>query len=411
MNRIKLPPKRLPKPDLWTEWQQVCYYFNQSKHSNKDTDKLRNFAKMVKIPNAETLNPHQLCAELAKNLTDFKQLSKTKSNVKSFNLNPNLNLSIIERELLRERLYAKITNWAVYHLKPKLKLKEVQHLLLRYIFNKVITRTATDDPVFITTPSKIAEIQIQKDFKYFKINHNPQTFIVELEKQLQEASDLMTTTPVKADLKPYLDFKGYIHYGQQQFYDINYLAKNNKDKINYLVALNIRYNMLELSTHGLANLYNEKWTKRDGTEAFASVFNHYFDIFCTAFPDLEAPFGSIGSFFEITEWQTERIFVNPPFDETLMTEVVHKVILDLDQATRKHEFILTLPNWKDMDILKELKTNPFTIKYKEYKKGELPFKDYMKNKIIYPVDIVEICLSNAFDIDQRQKIHQMHGSK
>ncbi len=273
-----------------------------------------------------------------------------------------------------------------------------------------MSRQASDDPVFVTTPSELAENQLRKDFKYSKIALNADAFIQELENRLHWASGMVKTTKLNPDLKPYRDYGHQIHYGKLRFPDINNLAKTYPGKINYLVALNIRYTYLHLSTHGLANLYGEKWGRQAGTEAFASVFNHYFDIYASAFPDLEAPFGSIGSFFEVKKWTTPRVFVNPPFDESLMHEVGVKVINDLEGDLEPREFILTLPNWKDMPILKELKSSPWLVHFKEYKKGELPFIDYMagkSGKIIYPADIIEIHLSNHKYLNTVGQVHKL----
>jgi hypothetical protein len=52
-------------------------------------------------------------------------------------------------------------------------------------------------------------------------------------------------------------------------------------------------------------------------ECFASPMNAYFPHFCSAFPLLELPFGSIGSFFS-TRFLSGSFEANPPFTATLI---------------------------------------------------------------------------------------------
>jgi hypothetical protein len=406
-----LKKQRLPEPQIWAEWQKICHKLYQTQLNEVEVIQLRNFAKQVRINTDASIKPKALCMLLAKNMTDYLNI-KNQADVAEIQQHLSVlnDPFVIERELLREHLYGEIISWVVIHVK-KLKIKDAKHLILRYIFNKIISRQQTDDPVFVTTQSELAEAQLRKDFKYSKIPINAGAFIQELENRLKWASDTVKSTQLNPDLKVSRDYSHYLHYADLKYYDINHLAKNNPAKMSYIVALNIRYTYLHLSTHGLANMYSKKWGRQDGTEAFASVFNHYFDKYATAFPDLEAPFGSIGSFFEVKHWTTEKVFVNPPFDESLMAKVGHKIMKDLEVDPQPRKFIITLPNWKDMEILKELKSSPWLVQFKEYNKGELPFIDYMagkSGKIIYPADIIEIHLSNRSHLQNLQTVHQLH---
>lgn len=313
---------------------------------------------------------------------------------------------IVERELLRKRLYEdNILGWLVKQL-PGLRFKEVYHLLLRYIFNKNITKLPTDDPVFIVTRSPIAEDQLRKDFIYNnkqsynntqsyntrdKITADCNVIIEELEKRFNKCATQMNDKNIRTDRNVSLTDKGKIMYGTWLYTDISGLAKKNPEHIGYALALNIRYTYLKLLNHGLARTFDDMGYKpSDATEGFASAFNHYFDRFCSAFPDLERPFGSRGSFFDNNEWETYEVFVNPPFDESLMTCAMNRIYDYLKTAKTKHRFIFTLPNWDNYPELEALKVSPWTVSSRVYKKGELAFIDYMNNKnIIYPCDIAE----------------------
>lgn len=297
-----------------------------------------------------------------------------------------LSISLVETELLRKKLYENIIEWIMFRIRDsKLKYKDVCNLLLRYILNKNITKSNNDDPVFITTKSSNANSQISKDFIYFKISTNPTNFIIELEEKILSAQTILSSTQIKKDY-PISLTNNKILYNNKYYTDISDLAKKYPDNISYALALNIRYNYLKLSTHGLAMNY-EQIDPKDGCEAFASSFNNYFDCYYSAFPDLETPFGSLGSFFDVKEFPKNKIYVNPPFDESIMSQTMNKI-----KTFNKSNisFDCVFPDWKDYDELTEFKKLGNSI---YYTKGELPFIDYMNNnKIIYPCNIVKILI-------------------
>jgi hypothetical protein len=58
-------------------------------------------------------------------------------------------------------------------------------------------------------------------------------------------------------------------------------------------------------------------------EAFASPLNAYYNTYCSAFSDTDAPFGSLGSFFHFSP-RSGSIFVNPPFAaNTILASIIH----------------------------------------------------------------------------------------
>jgi len=299
--------------------------------------------------------------------------------------------NIVETELLRKRIYeSEFINWAVKEL-PELKYKEVCHLLLRYLFNKNISKTESDDPVFILTRSPLAEEQLVKDFVYNKSTRDPQKFIAKLEEKFSIAYKMMEEV-VRPDRRTSL-YNNKIMYGTWTYEDIAGLAKKNPSAIKYALTLNIRYNYLKLTNHGLARIYKDMAKPDEGCEAFASAFNHYFDSFCSAFPDLEKPFGSMGSFFNMKEWPCSKIYMNPPFDESLMAHSMEKVMKSCKESRNEIEFMCTFPDWGEFPKLEQFKVCEMTRKVNIYKKGEIPFVDYMNNgRIIYPCGIVEVII-------------------
>lgn len=212
-----------------------------------------------------------------------------------------------------------------------------------------------------------------------------------------------------------------------------------KSLIQKALALQIRYNYLELKHHGLARTFKQMGHRSNDPymiEGFASSFNHYFDKYCSAFPDLESSFGSLGSFFDacenfnncpwminITENRNETlennnatVNISTPFDESLMAKMVKRVIDwckyhdrdDIDNKSNKKKvtFIITMPLWKDLPCLDDIKSSKFTKGTIIYEKGKLPFINHMEkmgstfkfisksadnnfHKIVYPCNIIE----------------------
>ena len=59
-------------------------------------------------------------------------------------------------------------------------------------------------------------------------------------------------------------------------------------------------------------------------ECFASPLNCYYPRFCSAFADVDAPFGSLGSFFDFSP--TRGTFeANPPFEPAIVTSMLDRM--------------------------------------------------------------------------------------
>jgi len=302
--------------------------------------------------------------------------------------------TVIDKELIRRDLYNGILEKVRKLLKDeKLRIIFIDQLITRYVLNKNITKTPEDDPIFITSESKLGKDQIVEDFRYNNIKLSPDVLIELLEEEFIRCSDIVRTTNIVKTKDRVIVRSGQLTYRGEKLRDISSLSRF--DVVN-AYALNLRYTYLQIKAHNLARTYKEYGYKSgDAAEGFASSFNHYFDEYCSAFPDLESAFGSRGSFFDVSEWHHDLVFVNPPFDVLLMTAAIYKVMSDSE--TMKNRFIFTLPNWTDMKAMQELKEFKYTTSFKVYKKGELPFVDYMVNekKFIYPCDILEVYLQNT----------------
>ena len=351
-----------------------------------------------------------------------RQIEKTMDNrslkvhIENSSFNPNRGL--IETELIRERLYKSILNevkaW-LYSRQEKLPWTELQisHILLRYIFNKKATVSGlTDDPVFISNFSSIARQQLHNDLKSVILN-GARDLAELIDEQFRRAAFEINTREIPADAPVTLSVnaKGStLTYRDRMQRDFSQLAlQYGTTHYRAAYALGIRYSYLRLAAHGLARMYKEetgrKADDRKACECFASAFNHYFDRYYSAFPDLETCFGSSGSFFN-ANWKGEpqdmTYYINPPFDDTLIELCVDRV-LDIIERNLVSEarFIFTVPGtWKDFPALQKLKQSSWTTKTKDYPKGQLPFIDYMSNeecRTIYPTDICEITIENTHE--------------
>merc|ERR1712226_1752504 len=80
-------------------------------------------------------------------------------------------------------------------------------------------------------------------------------------------------------------------------------------------------------------------------ECFASPFNCYWSRFGSAFPDTDAPFGSVGR-FEKQNLMQGSYEVNPPFEETVIKAMATQCIKYVEAAERARNslsFVIIIP--------------------------------------------------------------------
>jgi hypothetical protein len=191
---------------------------------------------------------------------------------------------------------------------------------------------------------------------------------------------------------------GTIQYNNSSYPDLGQLSQKFPQHQSHALALQIRYKYLCLTTHGLALPYEKMGYSRSehgAVEAFASAFNHFFDQFCSAFPDLEQVFGSLGSFFQQDLAAVKHLFVNSPFDEVLIEKSVAKIESWLSKSSDGVQCTIVVPQWNNFTALENLKQSRFKHENeKVYSKGQLMFTDYMQPqpKEISPCNIVKFVL-------------------
>lgn len=316
----------------------------------------------------------------------------------------NTNDSLIETEFLRAEIWKQLINdqpnFSFRKNPGRFRLKENLSLLLRYVFNKIICLRdrKPSDPVFMTHQSPLAEKQLKEDFKYFRIvSPTPQEMIQFLEGKFQKAVEQMQKTTIKKDEavsgkdEESLEYKGIRYFVGKEIWDKQYCW-------HAAVALRIRYDYLQLDTQGLSIPYKNLGFVPEANilEAFASSFNHYFDRYHSAFPDLEQCMGSLGSFWAQNRIEEPTVMVNPPFDVTLIEETIKKAVKCLEiakQENRKQAWHLTLPAWRDILSFTSLAHHPFCQSFVDIVHGKTMFIDCLTKKMIQPCDIFQIILA------------------
>ena len=103
-------------------------------------------------------------------------------------------------------------------------------------------------------------------------------------------------------------------------------------------------------------------------ECFASPINSHLKYFCSAFKDTDECFGSLGSFFELSDEFFDKDLkctCDTPYQLDAIELNVNKVISILDKysSKRKLEFRFILPYWADADYVQKLKDTKYQTSY------------------------------------------------
>lgn len=291
---------------------------------------------------------------------------------------------MIERELLRKHFYNRLRQW-ILQITGIQKFKDVSHMLLRFRFNLIPEHK--EDPIFCSSFNLYADQQFLYDLAYFQSKGNHENILKQMKASIINYSKTIVATIVPLDQEVRIQGNQLI-YKEFKFTDLRELGRIHP---HAAVALQIRYQYLRLDNHGAARMDYMEHKKSDQAEGFASAFNHYFDEYCSCFPDLEYYFGSQGSFWEQKEFVSPIVQVNPPFDATVIKRAVEKVVEMLNEGAT-NQFVFTVPHWKEFEALNLLRSSIFFQKEVLYEKGTLLFKNHMTADTLYPCDIIEILL-------------------
>jgi hypothetical protein len=110
--------------------------------------------------------------------------------------------------------------------------------------------------------------------------------------------------------------------------------------------------------------------------------------FCSLFPDVDEPFGSVGSFFEANRVGITST-VNPPYVLDIMDKTAERVLSELaraDAAGSPTRVFLTVPNWSDVEYYRSMMASKYLEKamihepgkyyYEDSNNGDIPVKAY-----------------------------------
>lgn len=154
------------------------------------------------------------------------------------------------------------------------------------------------------------------------------------------------------------------------------LRKMYKPKLNFEFNVHkmvYRYQSLNLVAKDTMQLSLTMKEYSDGYdyECFASPINCHLDKYFSAFPDVDAPFGSLGSFFENYSKikPGSRCAINPPYQITAMDRTVD--ILEELIASKHIHGTIVVPAWLDAYYAKKLKKYP---SYKVIEKGTMEYE-------------------------------------
>ena len=117
----------------------------------------------------------------------------------------------------------------------------------------------------------------------------------------------------------------------------------------------------QAAIHGAVFTTLEAALGEPSVECFASPLNCYYPRFCSAFPDTDAAFGSLGSFFEFSP--TRGSFeANPPFEPAIVASMLERMNALLARANRNDEplqFIIVLPLWRGKPHWDAIEASPY----------------------------------------------------
>lgn len=338
---------------------------------------------------------------------------------------PTLPISLVTQELLRKRLYDEDVQWlASTHLKH-FTGNQVVLFMLRILFNKIMERDSKSqtcfdtanalagDPVFISEHSQVARLQILKDLEYKQKNMDhtqlAQTIADEIDARwyahsielrtnlsasVQHQSPSSVTTSNESDDSRVTLSGGFLRCHGMAFADIQGLGSRYPQHLDALFAVHLRYRYIGLGHQGAARDFAEMgWQKDQAVEGFASTLNHYFDTYCSAFPDIEAPFGSIGSYWKMSQmdefWKLRpHVIVNPPPNSSIVEAVVAQLCRlchetsATSSSTGGHPSCtvhMTFPHWPDMTINHTMQQHPCTTHFKVCPALSVPFINHIHN--------------------------------
>jgi hypothetical protein len=178
------------------------------------------------------------------------------------------------------------------------------------------------------------------------------------------------------------------------------ILKNYEDNYDelldqYIFCLVFRYSYMDSGNQQLAiNQYIKDMYKKCGVdfELFGSAINTISTNYCSLFYDIEKYFGSNGNFFDI-QIKSGIYWCNPPYDDTIMSNAVDKIVGFLESDLNV-AFLITIPIW-DNHTQTKMKDNNINTIMRNYNSDTessthsdfliySKLKPYIKDELIIP---------------------------
>ena len=228
-----------------------------------------------------------------------------------------------------------------------------------YDLNYIIGSNITHDDIVIVELKKEIETFLKKEFKELIEKKHISGDRYELTKETKDDYTYFNLTYESKTYQTSIHSKVYDKLKMKLKMFSNELEKELYD--DYIFCLLFRYSYMDADNQQLAIIYIIKdMFKSYGVnfELFGSGINTICDNYCSLFYDIESNFGSNGSFFDI-QIDEGIYWCNPPYDETIMTNVGIKLTSILQKKTvNKVAFLVTIPVW---DFITQNRDNKINI--------------------------------------------------
>ncbi|CAJ1966150.1 unnamed protein product [Cylindrotheca closterium] len=159
------------------------------------------------------------------------------------------------------------------------------------------------------------------------------------------------------------------HEKLQRLYDRQQQRKPTSDDFTFeeaLFCMLCRYDMLQgagLQAGVPGSIMDTLLNKLDcRMECFASPLNCRYETFASAF-DLDALFGSLSSFFHLSNLPSGCYQANPPFCDGVIGALSRKMELFLRDATDPLMFVVFVPAWKESKSYQQLLDHKYLSKH------------------------------------------------
>eukprot|EP00929_Paragymnodinium_shiwhaense_P007139 TRINITY_DN111087_c0_g1_i1.p1 TRINITY_DN111087_c0_g1~~TRINITY_DN111087_c0_g1_i1.p1 ORF type:complete len:759 (-),score=227.26 TRINITY_DN111087_c0_g1_i1:34-2310(-) len=126
-------------------------------------------------------------------------------------------------------------------------------------------------------------------------------------------------------------------------------------------------------------------------ECFASPFNCWHSRYCSAFPDCDAVFGSLGSFFDFRP-KAGSFEANPPFAPAVLARMREHIEDLLAEASDPLSFVVTIANWEHAEV-EALRKSAFVKATLSVAGDEQKWSDGSKARRA-PVDLLILIMQN-----------------